>query len=117
MKNKTIFIYVNQGFAVRYLLTSSILKTISEKVDRVVILSHNGDEEIFKKKFERQGVIVEKFRHEKYNSFFDSSSLLRLLVQFRAFILNGNYNTKTIDDFRNFIKGEIIESLRIIKTC
>jgi len=106
MNKKTILIYVNQGFAVRYLLRSDILNIIAGKVGRVIILSHNGDEDIFKKKFERENIIVEKARYEKYKAFFDSSKFLRLLVQFRSFILNGKYNTQTIDDFRKIFIQE-----------
>ena len=106
MKSKTVFIYVNQGFTVRYLLGSNILKNITENVDQVVILSHNGDEKAFKEKFEGPRIKVEKARYEEYQSFISSKKLLRVLVQFRAFILNGSFNTKTIDDFRKIFIHE-----------
>lgn len=106
MKGKTIFIYVNQGFTVRYLLRSSVLSSIRNKISKVVVLSHNGNEEIFRKKFESQGVIVEQIRYEEYEAFINSKKLLRLLIQFRSFILNGKSNTQTVDDFRRIFIHE-----------
>jgi len=106
MKDKTVFIYVNQGFAIRYLLRSSILPTLAENIRKVVILSHNGNEVSFKKAFESENIIVEQVKIEHYESHINSSKLLRLLIHLRSFILNGNANTKTIDDFRKIFLHE-----------
>lgn len=54
MKKKTIFLYTSQGFAVRYLLRTDILKILRESSVQVVILSHNGDEPIFRESFESE---------------------------------------------------------------
>ena len=43
-QKKCIFIYVHQGFAVRYLLRSEIFNTLKRKSHEIVIFSHNGDE-------------------------------------------------------------------------
>ena len=68
MKNKSIFIYVNQGFSARYLLRSSVLQTLVKNSSHVVILSHNGDEKVFKDSYKSDNVKVKKFENEKFGS-------------------------------------------------
>lgn len=104
MKKKTIFLYTSQGFAVRYLLRTDILKTLRESLAQVVILSHNGDEPIFRESFESENVRVEKLKNEAYESYLQKTSLQRILISLRAYILNGKYNTRTVDDFRAIYK-------------
>jgi hypothetical protein len=106
MKDKTVFIYVNQGFAIRYLLRSSVLKTIISEINRIVILSHNGNETTFKKTFEKNNVIVEQVKFQEFESFINSSKLIRSLILLRSFILNGTSNTQTVDDFRKIFLHE-----------
>ncbi len=101
MKTKCIFLYINQGFALRYLLRTDILKTLREFAVQIVIVSHNGDEAIFHKSFESENVIVEKFHNEKCESYLNESKLQRILIDLRCFALNGKYNTQTVDDFRS----------------
>jgi hypothetical protein len=104
MKKKTIFLYASQGFAVRYLLRTDILNTLRESSAQVIILSHNGDEPIFKERFESENVKVEKLKNEDYESYLMKTSLQRLLISLRAYVLNGKYNTRTIDDFRTIYR-------------
>lgn len=106
MKRKCIFLYVNQGFAVRYLLRTHILKILRELPVQIVILSHNGDEPIFRQGFESENVIVEKFNHEACESYLSRSKLQGILINLRAFVLNGRYDTRTVDDFRAIFKAQ-----------
>lgn len=104
MKKKTIFLYTSQGFAVRYLLRTDILNTLRESPIQVVILSHNGDEPIFREIFESENVRVEKFKNEAYESYLMKTSFQRILISLRAYVLNGKYDTRTVDDFRAIYK-------------
>lgn len=97
---------MNQGFAVRYLLRTHILKILRELPVQIVILSHNGDEPIFRQTFESENVIVEKFNHEACESYLSRSRLQRILINLRAFVLNGRYDTRTVDDFRAIFKAQ-----------
>ena len=101
MKKKTIFLYTSQGFAVRYLLRTDILKTLRESSAQVVVLSHNGDEPVFKESFESENVRVEKLRNEAYESYLEKKALQRYLIKLRAYILNGRYDTTSLDTYRN----------------
>jgi len=100
MKKKTIFLYTSQGFAVRYLLRTDILKILRESSVQVVILSHNGDEPIFRESFESENVRVEKLKNEAYESYLMKKSLQRTLISLRAYVLNGMYDTRTVDNYR-----------------
>ncbi len=118
---KKILIYVNDGFAVRYLLRSEIYKKLIKSECNIIILSHNADEQYFKKTFSHENVVLESFKVDEYSNYVKKNKLLRIIKIFRSFILNGHYNTQTIDDFReifiyqqkwviqrgivNFIKG------------
>ena len=106
MKNKSIFIYVNQGFSARYLLRSSVLQTLVKNSSDVVILSHNGDEKVFKDSYESDNVKVKKFENEKCEEYLKNNRLQNILIQFRAYVLNGSYDTKTVDDFREIFLGQ-----------
>ncbi len=104
MKKKTIFLYTNYGFSVRYLLRTDILKTLRESSAQVVILSPNGDEPLFRKSFESENVCVEKFNNEACESYLKKKRLQRTLITLRAYILNGKYDTRTIDLYRTVYK-------------
>jgi hypothetical protein len=73
---------------------------------QIVILSHNGDEDIFREAFEADNVIVEKFNNEACESYLNESKLQRILINLRCFALNGKYNTQTVDDFRSIHKAQ-----------
>ncbi len=98
--NKCIFIYINQGFSVRYLLRSKTLNTLVSNSTQVIILSHNGDEEVFKNSFESDMITVKKFKNEDYRKYLKESNIQNKLITFRSYILNGKYNTRTVDDFQ-----------------
>ncbi len=104
MKKKTIFLYTNYGFAVRYLLRTDILKTLRESSAQVVILSPNGDEPLFRKSFESENISVEKFNNEAYESYLKKKRLQRTLISLRAYVLNGKYDTRTVDLYRTVYK-------------
>lgn len=105
-KKRCIFLYVSQGFAVRYLLRTDILKTLRESSVQLVILTPNGDEPVFRQVFESENVKVEKCNHKAYESYLDRSRMERILINLRAFILNGKYNTRTVDDFRTIYRKQ-----------
>lgn len=108
MSDKTIFIYINQGFSARYLLRTDVYKNLvnSDQKYKIVILSHNGDEKTFKDEFKNENVFVEKFQNEKCSKYLQKNKLQRGLILLRSFILNGKYETKTIDDFRKIFLYE-----------
>lgn len=103
---RCIFLYVNQGFAVRYLLRTDILRTLRDGSVQIVILSPNGDEPVFRQAFESENVKVEKCNHGAYKSYLKSARLERILRNLRAFVLNGKYDTRTVDDFRAIYRGQ-----------
>jgi hypothetical protein len=132
-RKKTVFIYANQGFAVRYILQSDIFTKLKDHV-RIVILSHNADEKSFVKQFKSENVLIKKFFHERCAQWLKNKKIQKLFLEFRAFVLNGNYDTRTIDDFRKIylaqrgwtkqdgltgrIKGFVWESIAsIFKKC
>lgn len=106
VKKKCIFLYVNQGFAVRYLLRTDIFRILRESSAKIVILSPNGDEPLFKQFFESENVKVEKSDNEAYENYLEKSRLQRILINLRAFVLNGKYDTRTVDDFRAIFRAQ-----------
>ena len=104
--NKSIFIYINQGFSARYLLRSDALRIIAKNSDQVVILSHNGDEKTFRDSFVSNGITVEKFRHSEFENYLNNASIQNILIALRAYVLNGRYDTRTVDDFRKIFIGQ-----------
>ena len=106
LKRKCIFIYVNQGFTARYLLRSGILETLRKSAAEVVVLSHNGDEKTFKDAYESDNVKVEKFKNESYEDYLKKARVQRILINLRAYVLNGKYDTRTVDDFRKIFLAQ-----------
>ena len=102
---KKILIYVNDGFAVRYLLRSRILE-ILKKNYQVNILSPNAKEKYFIDKFKDDNVYLHKFDNKKYQEYIEKYKIYRLLIKIRSFVLNGNFNTQTIDDFKTIFLHE-----------
>jgi hypothetical protein len=97
---KIIFIYANQGFAVRYILQSDIFAHLKNSGLKIVIIAHNAEEDSFVDQFDSENVVIEKFHHENCAKWLKSSFVQRLLIDFRAYVLNGRYDTRTVDDFR-----------------
>ena len=106
MKKSCMFFYVNEGFAVRYFLRSGILKTLRESPAQVVILSPNAHEESFRKAFESENVIVEPFEQQACETYLKGSRVQKALKELRYFVLNGKYNTRTVDDFNTIFKAQ-----------
>ncbi len=106
-KKPCIFLYVSQGFAVRYLLRTDILKTLRESPAQIVILSPNGHELVFRQTFESENVKVEKCDDKAYESYLNRSWLQGILIHLRAFVLNGRYNTRSLDDFRAIYEKQL----------
>ncbi len=106
VKKKTVFVYVNQGFAVRYFLRTSIFKALKEGPARIVILSPNAGEAAFRDQLESEDVIVEQFEQQACETYLKGSKLQRLIKQMRYFVLNGKYNTRTVDDFNQIFKSQ-----------
>ena len=105
-KNKCVFLYVNQGFTARYFLRSGILNTLQKSGLEIVILSHNGDEKAFRSAYESDNVKIEKFKNEACEEYLNSSKIQKILINLRAFILNGHYDTRTVDDFRKIFLAQ-----------
>lgn len=98
---KTIFLYTTQGFSVRYLLKTRILDELVKSGNRIVILSEQGGDPLFRRQFQRENVIVQKINAEGYRSVLQSSRIQRTLILFRAFVLNSHFDTTTVDNFRS----------------
>ena len=105
-KRKCVFLYVNQGFTARYLLRSGVLETLRKNAAEVVILSHNGDEKTFRDAYKSDNVKVEKFKHESSEDYLRNTRLQRILINLRAYVLNGKYDTRTVDDFRKIFLSQ-----------
>ena len=105
LKSKCIFIYINQGFTLRYLLRSDVLKFLLSTNINVVLISHNANEPSFKKQYESDQVSVEPFDFIASENFLKKSKLQRILIQIRSFVLSGKKGTEgtlTLDDFRKY---------------
>lgn len=102
----TVFLVVSQGYSVRYMLRTQILKTLVEAGLQVVILSPNGEDADFKATFEKNcepsrqgGVRTEKLETGKYESYLNGSKVQKLMRTIRLFVLNGDYDTRTADNY------------------
>lgn len=104
-QQKVVLIYANQGFAVRYLLQTDIFKNLKKNY-RIIILSHSGNEKAFTDQFKSEGVTIEQFAHEKCANWLKKNRIQRVLIALRAFLLNGRYNTRTVDDFRKIFLAQ-----------
>ena len=104
MKERAIFIYVNDGFAHRYLLQSDIFSVLKSNKDlKIIILSHNANEGNFKNHYKSQNVEVEQVDYKGYESYLSNSKLQRILILLRAHVLNGKGETTTVDDFKKIL--------------
>lgn len=54
----------------------------------------------------QKNVRVEKFKNEAYESYLRKSGLQQRLISLRAYVLNGKYDTRSVDDFRAIYKIE-----------
>jgi len=98
---KCVFLYASSGFALRYLLRSQVLKTLKQNKNlKIVILSDNADENSFRNEFNSKDIFFEKIHYKKYESYLSNNRFQRILIIMRSFILNGKYDTTTLDDFR-----------------
>ena len=79
MGKKNILIYVNDGFAIRYLLRSDIYKNLLSTDCNIVLVSHNADEEYFKRKFMAQNVTLESCKVEEYEKYIRKNKLQRFV--------------------------------------
>lgn len=119
IKNKKcIFMYVSQGFSLRYLVRSDILKYLLKEDFHIVLLAHNANEPGFRERYESSNVSVEKYDYKGSEQFLRKNKLQRILVQIRSFVINrknGDKYTTTLDDFRKYFlyeKGWINPSTR-----
>jgi len=100
-----IFLAVHQGFQARYLLRTDILTELKKRLERIVILTPNADEDYFKREFEKDNVVVERFEMEKCEAYLNGSKGQRFFILIRSFVLNGKYDIKTVDDhYRLFLR-------------
>jgi hypothetical protein len=100
MKKKTIFIYATDGFNDRFIMKSDIINRLAKQIDQVIIFYHDAENPLYKKLFENDRVHVFKAEDEKYKEYIGNRKLYRILIQLRAYIHNGKYNTYIVDWFR-----------------
>jgi len=96
---KTVFLVVGQGYSIRYMLRTDILKMLRSKGLNVVILSPNGQDADFKASFEKHGVSTERLEVDQYQTYLNGSALQKLMRTIRQFTLNGDYDTQTADNY------------------
>jgi len=95
----TILLACLNGFSVRYLLRTDVLKTLKASGARCVVLFGGADTPEFQKEFADDNVFVRKLRNEEYRNYEDARPLARLLKVIKRFTLNGRYDTSTVDTF------------------
>ncbi len=81
-------------------MRSDTLKTIINKSTQIIIISNNGKEKKFKNSFEFDNIIFEEFKYSSYDQYLNKNPFQKVLISLRAYILNGKYDTRTVDDFR-----------------
>ena len=97
---KTIFLYTTEGFSIRYLLKTDIFKVLSQSGHKIIILSDAEKQDTIRTQFGSATVVVKKVDSERFRRYLASSRIQRILISFRAFVLNSRYDTETIDRFR-----------------
>ncbi|MEE9324467.1 MAG: hypothetical protein V3U90_02780, partial [Dehalococcoidia bacterium] len=93
---ETIFIFIPDGFAARYLLRTDIFETLKQSSVRIVILSPNADEEYFLQEFSGPQIIIERLGVDKSDRYFNKSKSQQLLKALRLHTLGGNIRTNEI---------------------
>ncbi|GEM_PF-569132 len=101
---ETVFLVVHQGFGVRYLLRTDVLRTLVESGLRVVILSPNGGDPDFRRSFEGENVYTESFETAKCEAYQNGSMVQKVMRTIRLYTLNGRYDTRTADNYFRALK-------------
>jgi len=108
-KNKCVFIYINQGFTLRYLVRSDVFKFLKQSEIHIVIVSHNANEPGFRDTYESNRVSVEQFNHTAYKKYLENNKLQRIFIYLRAFVINGSkgkVDTITVDDYKKYFLAD-----------
>lgn len=103
---KCIFIYATDGFNDRFILKSGLVERLKKKTDLIVIFYKHGDKIAYKREFEDNKTVILKAEDKKYKEYVEKNKLYRVLIQFRAYINNGNYDTFIVDWFRKIFIAE-----------
>lgn len=98
-KKPCLFIYLSNGFAIRYVFQTEIFKTLLNSKIKIVILSPEADDPGFRSRFSQENVSIEPLKIEEYRSL-NRHWLQYQFKEIRSFVLNGDFSTRTVDDFR-----------------
>lgn len=104
---KAVFIVVDQGFSVRYLLRSNIFRVLKNAGHRIVILAPNADDEYFLKEFSGPDVFIEKYEIEKYAEYQKNSIIQKLLRSARLNAYNKSYHVNYSHYWYNLHKAKL----------
>jgi hypothetical protein len=96
---KTVFLYVTNGFSVRYMLRTDILKTLLADGARVVVLYGDADRPEFLREFSAKGVLVEKVDNQAYKTYEKKNWFAQFFKYVRRFTLSSRGDLRTIDIF------------------
>jgi len=97
LQPKTIFIAVDQGFSIRYLLRTDVFAELKQAGHRLVILSPNHDEEYFVREFADENVFLEPYRVGEYERYFTRSRVQRFLKTLRDYSYDARYKCPMLD--------------------
>ena len=101
MKQNTILIPVNQGFAIRYLLQTDIFVELQRAGNRIVILVPNPLESSLTPFKQFDNVIFETYRETACYDFLQQSKIEKQLALIRLFTLNAQADITTIKGIHN----------------
>lgn len=97
LSNKTILIFIEQGFAARYLLSTDIFKDLKEAGLRIVIISPYTDDDNFQQKFADTRIILEKYDCSQDNAYARHSRFQSILEQTRIHVLAARGNRFSVE--------------------
>lgn len=100
-RRPTVMLACLNGFSVRYLLRSDVLRGLKEAGAQCVVLFGGADDPAFIREFADDQVVVRKLRNEAYRDYEKRRPWLRFLKNIKRFSLNGRYDTATLDNSFN----------------
>jgi len=94
MNKKTIFLFVNQQFHIRYFLQTNIYKNLAQN-SRVIVLSPNSKNDIFLKKYRLDNVVFESLKYKEIKLYL-SRRVMRFFSATRRYIYYSDLEAGTI---------------------
>ena len=115
MKEKSIIISLNHGISIRNILQTDIFSTLKKSGVKIIILTPNGDDPSFQKKYGSENIFFEKLEMDKYSKYFKKWKIQGVLKSIKWFTYNGKYdNPSTVTDWYNKVHKKEKQSRRLI---